>query len=70
MHLMEALIPNLIDVTGRVPATAHAVRRAIEEEQACSPRREAHPKNLHHVGADVVTDEAAAINVHGIQRNG
>jgi hypothetical protein len=68
MHLMEGLIPDLIDVTGLVPATAHAVRRAIEEEQARSPCCEAHPKNLHHVGADVVTNEAAATNVHGIQQ--
>src|SRR5262249_2338323 len=28
-----------------------------------------HPKNLHHIGADVVTDETAAIDVHGVQQS-
>ena len=43
--------------------------RAIEEEQARRPLRGSHPKNLHHIGADVVTDEAAAIDVHGAQQS-
>src|SRR5215472_381072 len=69
MHLVEALVPYLIDVTRFVPTTAHAVGRAIEEEQARHPLRGSHPKNLHHVGADVVTDKAAAIDVHAVQQS-
>jgi hypothetical protein len=68
MHLMEGLVPNLIDVTGLVPATAHAVCRAIEEKQARRARRDADAENLHHVGADVVTDEATAINLDRVQQ--
>src|SRR5262249_57694672 len=69
MHLVEALVPDLIDMTRFVPAIAHAVGRAIEEEQARHPLRGSHPKNLHHIGADVVTDEATAIYVHGVQQS-
>src|SRR5262249_60648864 len=69
MHLVEALVPDLIDVTRFVPTVAHAVGRAIEEEQASHPLRGSHPKNLHHIGADVVTDEATAIDVHGVQQS-
>src|SRR5215470_9767916 len=69
MHLVEALVPDLIDMTRFVPTIAHAVGRAIEEEQARHPLRGSHPKNLHHIGADVVTDETAAIDVHGVQQS-
>src|SRR5262249_42751963 len=48
---------------------ANAVGRAIEEEQARYPLRGSHPENLHHIGADVVTDEATAIDVHGVQQS-
>ena len=67
-HLVKALIPDLVDVAGLVPATTHALGRAVEEEQARRALRKPHSENLHHVGADVVPDKAATVNVQCVQQ--
>ena len=69
-HLVEGLVPDLVDLPRIAKARADAVRRAIEEEKAGHPGGMVQRQPLHDERADIVADDAGALDPQRLHERG